>query len=103
MISAALRPAKADLVLVGFRVPQMVPTPGPVRSLVYHAADRTVHDVFVDGRRVVPNRKVLTLDHADAGRRLALAQHRMLNAAPNPDYRRRDGAEFSPLNLPLAN
>ncbi|MBV8090712.1 MAG: amidohydrolase family protein [Alphaproteobacteria bacterium] len=94
---------KADLVLVDLTVPQMMPTRDPVRSFVYHAADRAVRDVFVDGRRVVAEGQVLTLDHADAGRRLALAQHRMLNAAPNRDYQRRSAAEIAPLSLPLVD
>jgi 5-methylthioadenosine/S-adenosylhomocysteine deaminase len=42
---------KADLVLVDLTVPQMVPARDPLRSFIYHAADRAVRDVFVDGRR----------------------------------------------------
>ena len=80
-----------------------MPARDPVRSFVYHAGDRAVRDVFVDGRRVVAQGQVLTLDHAEAGRRLALAQHRMLDAVPSRDYRRRSAAEIAPLSLPLAN
>src|SRR6516162_4613337 len=40
---------KADLVLIDLTVAQMVPARDPLRSFVYHAADRAVCDVFVDG------------------------------------------------------
>ena len=94
---------KADLVLVDLAVPQMMPARDPVRSFVYHAADRAVRDVFVDGRQVVVEGKVVTLDQADAAERLALAQRRMLEAAPRRDYRGRGAEEIVPLSLPLAD
>jgi len=95
--------AKADLVVVDLTVPQMMPVRDPVRSFIYHAADRAVRDVFVDGRQVVADGKVLTLDQAAAATRLARAQRRMLEAAPQRDYRGRSADEISPLSLPLAD
>ena len=94
---------KADLVLVDLALPQMIPARDPLRSFVYHAADRAVRDVFVDGRQVVSEGKVRTLDQAAAGERVIRAQQRMLEAAPRQDYRGRDAAEIVPLSLPLAN
>ena len=94
---------KADLVLVDLAVPQMIPARDPLRSFVYHAADRAVRDVFVDGRQVVSEGKVRTLDQAAAGERLIRAQQRMLEAAPRQDYRGRNAEEIVPLSLPLAN
>jgi 5-methylthioadenosine/S-adenosylhomocysteine deaminase len=94
---------KADLVVVDLTVPQMRPVRDPLRSFVYHAADRAVRDVFVDGRQVVADCKVLTLDQDDAADRLARAQHRMMEAAPGRDYRGRNAEEISPLSLPLAD
>jgi cytosine/adenosine deaminase-related metal-dependent hydrolase len=91
---------KADLVLVDLTQAQMVPARDRLRSFIYHAADRAVRDVFVDGRQVVAGGKVVTLDQGDAGRRLADAQQRMLEAAPRRDYRRRSAAKISPLSLP---
>jgi len=84
-------------------VPQMMPARDPLRSFVYHAADRAVRDVFVDGRQVVAEGKVLTLDQADAGQRVRRAQQRMLEAAARLDYRGRNAEEIVPLSLPLAN
>jgi 5-methylthioadenosine/S-adenosylhomocysteine deaminase len=94
---------KADLVVVDLTVPQMMPARDPLRSFVYHAVDRAVRDVFVDGRQVVSERKVLTLDQSASGERLIRAQQRMLEAAPRHDYRGRSAGEIVPLSLPLAD
>jgi 5-methylthioadenosine/S-adenosylhomocysteine deaminase len=94
---------KADLVLVDLTVPQMRPVRDPLRCFVYHAADRAVCDVFVDGRQVVADRQVLTLDQDAAAERLDEAQQRMLAAAARRDYRGRRASEISPLSLPLAD
>jgi 5-methylthioadenosine/S-adenosylhomocysteine deaminase len=93
--------AKADLVLVDLTVPQMRPVRDPLRSFVYHAADRAVRDVFVDGQQVVAGHKVVTMNQDDAAARLADAQHRMLEAAARRDYRGRSAEQISPLSLPV--
>ena len=93
--------AKADLVLVDLTNPWMMPARDPLRSLVFHAADRAVRDVYVDGRRVVANGRVRTLDHADALGRLAEAQRRMEAAVPQRDGRGRASTDISPLSLPV--
>ncbi|HMD64912.1 MAG TPA: amidohydrolase family protein [Stellaceae bacterium] len=95
--------AKADLVLVDLTVPQMRPVRDPLRSFIYHAADRAVRDVFVDGQQVVANRQVLTMNQNEAADRLAGAQHCMLEAAARRDYRGRGAEQISPLSLPLAD
>ena len=89
--------------LVDLDVPQMRPARDPLRSFVYHAADRAVRDVFVDGQQVVADRQVLTMDQDDAADRLSAAQHRMLEAAARRDYRGRSAEQISPLSLPLAD
>jgi 5-methylthioadenosine/S-adenosylhomocysteine deaminase len=93
--------AKADLVLVDLAVPQMRPVRDPLRSFIYHAADRAVRDVFVDGRQVVADHKVLTMNQDDAADRLAGAQQRMMEAAARRDYRGRSAEQISPLSLPI--
>ena len=95
--------AKADLVLVDLTVPQMRPVRDPLRSFIYHAADRAVRDVFVDGHQVVADRKVLTINQDDAADRLAGAQRRMLEAAARRDYRGRSAEQISPLSLPMGD
>ncbi len=94
--------AKADLVLLDLDCPQMQPARDPLRSFVYHAADRAVRDVFVDGRQVVADGRVTTLDQEGAGSRLRAAQERMEALAPSRDYRHRSAAEITPLSLPMA-
>ena len=58
--------AQADIVLVKVSHSDMTPARDPLRSLVFHAADRAVKDVYVAGRKVVSDGKATTLDHAAA-------------------------------------
>jgi hypothetical protein len=81
----------------------MRPSRDPLRSFVYHAGDRAVCDVFIDGRQIVADHKVLTLDQNDAAGRLADAQRRMLEKVRGRDYRGRSAEEISPLSLPIAD
>ena len=73
----------------------------PLRSLVFHAADRAVKDVYVAGRKVVSDGKVTTLDHAGACARLAEAQATMMQLTPQRDYLKRSADEIAPLSLPV--
>jgi 5-methylthioadenosine/S-adenosylhomocysteine deaminase len=90
-------------VLVDLTAPQMVPARDPLHSFIYHAADRAVRDVFVDGCQIVAAGKVVTLDQAEAGQRLADAQRRMLETALRRDYRGCSAEQISPLSLPLGD
>lgn len=92
--------AKADLVLVDLKNPWMMPARDPLRSLIFHAADRAVRDVYVDGEQVVANGRVLTLDQAGALERLTAAQRRMEASVPARDARGRRSTEITPLSLP---
>jgi 5-methylthioadenosine/S-adenosylhomocysteine deaminase len=60
-----------------------------------------VRDVYVDGRHVVANGRVLTLDRAGALERLTDAQRRMEAAVPQRDPRGRRSEDIVPLSLPL--
>ena len=73
-----------------------------MRSLVYTAADRAIHKVFIDGRLVVDQGQVLTLDHAAALEALAEAQARMIAAVPQHDWAKREADQLTPLSLPMA-
>ena len=92
---------KADIVLIDLACTEMAPVRDPLRSLVYHAAERAVRDVYIDGRQVVADFKVLTLNQADAAGRLAEAQARMIAAVRQRDYKARSADEITPLCLPL--
>lgn len=94
--------AKADVVVVDLEHPAMRPARDPLRSLVYSAADRAVREVFVDGRQVVREGAVLTVDADAAARRLEEAQRAGLASAAERDRLGRDAETLSPLSLPLA-
>ena len=93
--------AKADVVLVDVTHPDMMPARDPLRSLIFHAADRAVKDVYVAGRRIVADGQVTTLDHGGAAARLAEAQARMMATTPKRDYRGRTADEVAPMTLPV--
>jgi len=94
--------AKADLVLVDLAHPQIAPARDPLRSLLFHAADRAVRQVLVDGQVVLAEGKPVGLDPVEAAGRLAEAQARMLKDAARLDYAGRDAQTIAPLSLPLA-
>ena len=93
---------RADLVIVDLESTDMAPARDPLRSLIYHAAERAVREVFVDGRRVVADFEVQTLNQADAALRLQEAQARMLAAVRQRDYKGRSAEDITPLSLPVA-
>lgn len=53
---------KADIIVADTRAPGMQPLYNPVSQLVYTATAGQVRDVVVEGRPVVRNRKLLTMD-----------------------------------------
>jgi cytosine/adenosine deaminase-related metal-dependent hydrolase len=88
---------RADLVLVDTTAPSMMPLREPLRSLVYVAADRAVCDVYVDGRRVVADGKILTMDYTGASAILEDAQKRSLERTPSSDWGGRSADEMAPM------
>lgn len=86
--------ARADLVVCDLDEPNMLPMRDPLRNLVHSSGGRCVRDVFVDGRQVVADKRVLTIDWAEAATALQAAQDR--TAAGVDDL---DGC--SPRSLPL--
>ena len=89
----------ADIVLVDLGHPLMQPARDPLRSFVFHAADRAVRTVLVDGEIVLENGDPVHLDPDAAMERVAEAQERMLRDSVKIDYLKRDGAKISPLSL----
>ena len=55
---------KADLILLDARQPHLVPLYNPVSQIVYSAKGSDVHTSIIDGRVVLENRRLLTLDLA---------------------------------------
>lgn len=93
--------ARADLVLVDLSHPLMQPARDPLRSLIYHAADRAVRTVLIDGQVACLDGKVAGLDVAAAAAELTEAQARMLADTPRHDYARRPADAITPLSLPI--
>ena len=93
--------AKADLVLIDLAHPSMQPLRDPLRSLMFSALERPVRDVYVDGKLVVEDGEVLTLDHRDAGMRLNAGQKRALEGVAERDWAGRDADQAFPLSLPV--
>jgi cytosine/adenosine deaminase-related metal-dependent hydrolase len=91
----------ADLVLVDLAHPQMMPARDPLRSLLFHAADRAVRHVFVAGQQVLADGRPTLLDVGEAAGILAESQARMLRDAGRYDYRGRSGDAIAPFCLTL--
>ena len=92
--------AKADIVVVDTRHPVMVPVRDPIASLIHSAAERAVKDVYIDGRMVVKDHRVLTLNRDEAAGKMAECQARMEANVPGKDYLGRTSEQVSPLTLP---
>lgn len=98
----ALAPGMAaDVVLVDLDHPLMQPARDPLRSFVFHAADRAVRTVLVDGEMVLKDGNPVHLDPATAMARVAEAQARMLRDSTRHDYLGRDGEAIAPLSLEI--
>ena len=91
---------KADLVLVDMTHHLMRPSRDPIRSLVYAAADRAVHTVFIDGHMVVHEGDVTSLDYRNAAAQVDEAQRRAEKLVPERDLvAHRSAREMSPLSF----
>jgi 5-methylthioadenosine/S-adenosylhomocysteine deaminase len=88
---------RADLVLVNLTHPMMRPSHDPVRSLIYAAGDRAVRAVFADGKKVVEDGRVLTMDYPAAAAALHDAQARVKANVPKLDWNRRTTEQIAPL------
>ena len=53
---------KADMILVDCRVPHLTPIYHPVSHLVYSANSNDVRDVWIDGKIIVKNRNLVTIN-----------------------------------------
>jgi cytosine/adenosine deaminase-related metal-dependent hydrolase len=98
----ALAPGMAaDIVLVDLAHPLMQPARDPLRSFVFHAADRAVRTVLIDGEIVLEGGEPVHLDGKAAMEKVAEAQARMIRDAPKIDYVQRPGDQISPLSLEI--
>lgn len=87
---------RADFVLVDITHPMMRPARDPVRSLIYAAGDRAVKAVYIDGRQVVRDGEVLTMDYRAAAENLHEAQKRVADKVPQRDWAHRSAEQIAP-------
>ncbi|QHI98502.1 amidohydrolase family protein [Xylophilus rhododendri] len=90
---------KADFSLIDLRHAYMRPAREPLRSLLYSAGDRAVRDVYVDGRQVVRNGEVLTIDVERALHEVEQAQLSTLSRVHLNDHAGRSAETLSPKVL----
>ena len=81
---------KADLFVVDLLRPHLVPTLRVVSAFVHNGQPADITAVMVDGRWVMRDGKVLTIDEADVVRRAEAAGHavwrRLLERYPNVPF-----------------
>ena len=68
---------RADVIAVDLGSPEAEPCYDPVSHLVHVAGREAVTDVWVDGRRVVAERRLATVDEADVVARARSWQERL--------------------------
>jgi cytosine/adenosine deaminase-related metal-dependent hydrolase len=88
--------SKADFSLVDMSHPYMQPSHEPVRSLIYSASERAIRHVYVDGKQVVKDGKVLTIDVEAATAGLIEGQRKRLKTVSQRDWAGRDADALSP-------
>ena len=95
------RRAKADIVIVDIEHPLMRPGREPLRNLINVAAERAVTDVFIDGRQVVANGDVLTLEYESSLIEMDAAQIRSIRKVPELDFQNRTLDQLAPMTFPV--
>jgi cytosine/adenosine deaminase-related metal-dependent hydrolase len=94
--------AKADMVIVDTEHPLMRPGREPLRNLINVAAERSVKDVFIDGKPVVADGEILTLDYDNALNEMDAAQVRAIGRIPDFDFQGRTLDELAPMAFQLS-
>jgi 5-methylthioadenosine/S-adenosylhomocysteine deaminase len=94
--------AKADFSIVDLAHPAMQPLRDPLASLVFSGLERAISDVFVDGRQVVADGVVVTIDLDAAIKILNRGQAEAMALAPVRDYAHRPLQAIFPMTLDFA-
>ena len=92
---------KADLSLVDLHHPSLQPVRDPLKSLVFSGLDRPVTDVFVDGRPVVVDGQVTTIDVRAVSEAMSRGQQAALAGVSGGDYAGRPLDQIFPMTLPM--
>jgi cytosine/adenosine deaminase-related metal-dependent hydrolase len=92
--------AKADIVLVDLDHPLMQPARDPLRSLISSAGSRPIRHVVVDGRFVVRDRRLETLEYQEALAELGQIAKINEEKIRDVDVIGRTAEQLAPLSLP---
>jgi 5-methylthioadenosine/S-adenosylhomocysteine deaminase len=95
--------AKADLLLFDAGSTWMVPLRDPIKNVVYSAQASDIHTVIVNGKLVMRNRALLTVDEPAVNRALQEAGERMWPKMDGVDWGKRRADELSPQSFPAWN
>jgi len=76
---------KADFILIETQVPHMMPLhlgkyENVTSHVIYNATGNDVTDVFIGGKQIVDNRRILTVDTANIIRKVQTASEKIINA-----------------------
>jgi 5-methylthioadenosine/S-adenosylhomocysteine deaminase len=78
----SLEPGKrADVIILNMWSPEWIPNYSEVQNLVYSADGRSVETVYVNGRLIMENRKVLTVDENEVIERCMELSEKLLQRA----------------------
>ncbi|MDF2809827.1 MAG: amidohydrolase [Microvirga sp.] len=91
--------AKADLLLWDMQGLSMNPCRDPLKNLVFSAEANDLHHVMVDGRWLMRDRELITLDEASIKTAFAEAAERVWQAVGPGDWAGRDIDTLSPPSL----
>jgi cytosine/adenosine deaminase-related metal-dependent hydrolase len=91
--------AKADVVLVDLKHPNLRPLRDPLKCLIHSGTANAVRDVYVDGALIVSDREVLTIDQNAILDEVQAGQARIMERMPSADWARRSADEISPMCL----
>lgn len=92
--------AQADVVVFRLDSFEMAPVRDPIRNLVYSGTRHDVDQVYVQGRCLVRDGRVLGLEEKPLIRRLQEVGTGAWSHAPECDWNKRSVDELSPLSLP---
>lgn len=93
--------AKADVVIINLRKLRFGPVRDPIRALITCAVGDDVETVFVDGRVVVEEGRVLGVDEQELLTRTQAEAERLWATAPEWDWKGRHLDEISPPSFPV--
>ena len=91
--------AKADFVVFSGDSANIVPLRDPVKNIVYSAETKDVETVFINGKPVVKDGKVLGCDERKLNQKMQSAGEKLWSRISSHDWANRSTDELSPLSF----